>query len=219
MAYRSAQQHNVCCTVKRAVVNTAAIVGLLGCIVFSALWIRSYSTADVWWMLRRFPQGRFYANRSYQVDSDFGRIGFEVEHRETRHADWFLSVGIEENQLGTVMWDARPTRRPRQEPEQGFLGLLGFTFSSDQFTDEPDLQPVTSWAVVVPFWSVELLSAFWPGLWIVNWWRKKTKLRLRPGFCRKCRYDLTGNTSGFCPECGAACKAVNPAGASPAAGD
>ena len=25
-----------------------------------------------------------------------------------------------------------------------------------------------------------------------------------PGHCRKCRYDLTGNTSGVCPECGTA---------------
>jgi hypothetical protein len=24
----------------------------------------------------------------------------------------------------------------------------------------------------------------------------------RPGFCRACDYDLTGNVSGVCPECG-----------------
>ncbi len=28
--------------------------------------------------------------------------------------------------------------------------------------------------------------------------------RLQPGKCRKCAYDLTGNTSGRCPECGTA---------------
>jgi hypothetical protein len=26
--------------------------------------------------------------------------------------------------------------------------------------------------------------------------------RIPPGHCRKCAYDLTGNTSGVCPECG-----------------
>jgi hypothetical protein len=28
--------------------------------------------------------------------------------------------------------------------------------------------------------------------------------RLRPGLCRSCGYDLTGNVSGVCPECGGA---------------
>jgi hypothetical protein len=37
--------------------------------------------------------------------------------------------------------------------------------------------------------------------------------------CASCGYNLTGNASGVCPECGAACKAANPAGVSPAAGD
>ena len=38
-------------------------------------------------------------------------------------------------------------------------------------------------------------------------------------YCVRCGHSLTGNVSGICPECGAACKAASPAGASPAAGD
>ncbi len=34
-----------------------------------------------------------------------------------------------------------------------------------------------------------------------HWWRTA---RHRRGRCRKCGYDLTGNVSGVCPECGAA---------------
>ena len=32
--------------------------------------------------------------------------------------------------------------------------------------------------------------------------RSRTPLVPGPGHCRKCGYDLTGNTSGICPECG-----------------
>ncbi|MCC6360532.1 MAG: hypothetical protein IT450_17475 [Phycisphaerales bacterium] len=37
------------------------------------------------------------------------------------------------------------------------------------------------------------------------WWCDRR--RIRPGGCSKCGYDLTGNVSGRCPECGAAAKA------------
>lgn len=33
-------------------------------------------------------------------------------------------------------------------------------------------------------------------------WYKAIQHRVLPGHCQKCGYDLTGNTSGRCPECG-----------------
>jgi hypothetical protein len=34
----------------------------------------------------------------------------------------------------------------------------------------------------------------------VKW--RRTRLRFQRGFCQSCGYDLTGNESGRCPECG-----------------
>lgn len=45
----------------------------------------------------------------------------------------------------------------------------------------------------MPFWFVACLGA--PGAIL-------TRNRVRPGHCRKCRYDLRGNITGLCPECG-----------------
>ena len=56
-------------------------------------------------------------------------------------------------------------------------------------------------------------SRSWPGVWIPLWvfmltaaatwgvirWRRRT---ISLGHCTKCGYDLTGNTSGVCSECG-----------------
>ena len=52
--------------------------------------------------------------------------------------------------------------------------------------------------VFVPLWSLFLLAAIPTALLI---WRDRR--RIPPGHCQKCGYNLTGNVSGICPECGA----------------
>ena len=51
--------------------------------------------------------------------------------------------------------------------------------------------------VLVPGWIPFLLVAIPTGL---LWWRDRR--RIPPGHCQKCGYDLTGNLSGVCSECG-----------------
>jgi hypothetical protein len=45
----------------------------------------------------------------------------------------------------------------------------------------------------IPFLIVAIPTAF-------LWWRDRR--RIPPGHCQKCGYNLTGNMSGICPECG-----------------
>ncbi|MBP7748089.1 MAG: hypothetical protein KA383_18400 [Phycisphaerae bacterium] len=54
-----------------------------------------------------------------------------------------------------------------------------------------------SWSFEIPLWVTFVACAAPTGL---MWWRDR--LRRRPGFCERCGYDLTGNVSGRCPECG-----------------
>ena len=51
--------------------------------------------------------------------------------------------------------------------------------------------------VAIPEWLVFLLVG---GPTALLWWLDRR--RFRPGQCQGCGYDLTGNVSGRCPECG-----------------
>ncbi len=52
--------------------------------------------------------------------------------------------------------------------------------------------------VLLPIWTFVVGSAI---PLAVGRWRRRG-VRFPPGHCRRCGYDLTGNVSGRCPECG-----------------
>ncbi len=55
-------------------------------------------------------------------------------------------------------------------------------------------------------WALGFIAA---GLLVYIVFRSRTPPVSEPGHCRKCNYDLIGNTSGICPECGG--KILSPA--------
>jgi len=63
--------------------------------------------------------------------------------------------------------------------------------------------PFKTWRFMTPLWLPFVIvliptALLWhPG--IRRWYRNR---RLGPGHCQECGYNLTGNVSGVCPECG-----------------
>jgi hypothetical protein len=51
-----------------------------------------------------------------------------------------------------------------------------------------------------PVWSVLLVTLLFPVHTAFLWWLDRR--RIPPGHCQTCGYNLTGNVSGVCPECG-----------------
>jgi hypothetical protein len=51
----------------------------------------------------------------------------------------------------------------------------------------------------IPYGGVLYLFSLPSVLWLVT---RFIFRRRQPGLCRRCGYNLTGNTSGVCPECG-----------------
>jgi len=64
--------------------------------------------------------------------------------------------------------------------------------------ESPKWRPVMQLGfILVPLWIPFLLFAI-PTVYL--WWIDRR--RIPPGHCQKCGYNLTGNVSGVCPECG-----------------
>ncbi len=57
------------------------------------------------------------------------------------------------------------------------------------------------WVLNLPLWTVFVGSTAYPTIALIRGplrrWRRRRK-----GLCLKCSYNLTGNESGVCPECG-----------------
>ena len=79
--------------------------------------------------------------------------------------------------------------------------ILGFGVFSDDETPQGSVWSEYEYGVIVPCWSLVVLFGIVPTIWLI-------KRRKRGGAigveCGACGYNLTGNTSGVCPECGVA---------------
>ncbi len=87
----------------------------------------------------------------------------------------------------------RPAEVTWMEESLNNMHFLPHVVWSKQFLADGS-QAGPDWWFDLPFWFLLLIFGF-PTL--VAWRRD----RVKPGHCRSCDYDLTGNESGRCPEC------------------
>jgi hypothetical protein len=65
----------------------------------------------------------------------------------------------------------------------------------------PSAPSVLAESYFVPLWPLAVLLLAYPTLAFIRGPLRRWRRRKR-GLCIHCGYDLTGNTSGVCPECG-----------------
>jgi hypothetical protein len=108
---------------------------------------------------------------------------------------WSSSIVLGQGTLVAIWTD--PAGTPLREIEIRCTGILAAPsywlpeFMSIQLRG--DLRK----NLILPLWLPIVLVGL-PTAWLS--WRDRR--RIPPGHCRKCGYNLTGNVSGVCPECG-----------------
>ena len=58
----------------------------------------------------------------------------------------------------------------------------------------------TTYVVALPYWFLAAAAGAFPAWYWVRF--RQLRRRKKRGLCPQCGYDLTGNVSGVCSECG-----------------
>ena len=116
-----------------------------------------------------------YRRTSTAAYADPIRLGFHFGR---------LNIGSMGGEIELEMWKPVPFIGEYYRPRWG-----GFGFTNTRFV---------LW-MSVPDWFIATITLMLPAYWIIRRVR-----RHQPGFCTVCSYNLHGNTSGVCPECGMA---------------
>src|SRR5882724_5591820 len=113
------------------------------------------------------------------------KLGFVIDHR-WHDFGWASGVGYTQlNSDGSAGWSKKLFWVDDPPPLSGSMDFR---------------------AVCFPFWSIALGTVMAPLIYVTA---RTANLRRREALrrtcrCRNCAYNLTGNTSGTCPECGTA---------------
>ncbi len=103
------------------------------------------------------------------------------------------SFGFVHSNGGNYWPESNPWFSYSLHPPGGSL----FRYPALVLSPQPPFDRAHRWWVTIPHWLTNLVA--W-SLFIVLWRTRRKHLK---GHCQRCGYDLTGNESGYCPECNA----------------
>jgi hypothetical protein len=161
--------------IRRWMLNVLTALSLALCVGTVALWVRSYWRGNqLRWATRQSTHFVTVAGGDLMVLSAQGMALLPQDHGR---------------------WVLDPVPGGRTAPTGGLAishTFLGFQFGAGTFTSPV---PTPYRVTIVPIWLPSVLLTLLP----IGWTLRR---RPYPGHCTQCRYDLTANVSGVCPECG-----------------
>jgi hypothetical protein len=200
----------------------ASAISLLLALATLILWARSYSIADHltlnstrYWRVKGTDETAADYRGLVALDTvGMNRGSIAFYHRRSTE----LSLGLQNvKEWSTtypegivLLWEKKtPWVGPLQDnmpifnvvDEHILIDRFGFFYGScsigGMFSGSIDFRDRI---VCLPAWLFTLLAAWLPGYQLLS--AVRSRRRRRTASCLRCGYDLTGNVSGTCPECG-----------------
>jgi hypothetical protein len=172
---------------RRRLLNLVTALSLLLCVALCVLWARSYWRRDS--IVYNAP-GELSAISSNHSSVYFERnTGWPWGPVRGKNWQWRSDTPA----VGST-WDSDVSRRVVR------FRFLRFAWAAH----DPPAEAYRLRMLIVPYWSLTLLTAILPAIWFRAAWRRRVRRRRDAGgLCPACGYDLRA-TPGRCPECGAA---------------
>jgi hypothetical protein len=183
--------------VRRVMLNILTALSLLLCVVTMVEWALSNSRSDalsIWVFHTPFQPGTVAPAQRAEISSYFGII--EITFAESDEVEAWPRDQV--HVLGDrFVWNARSAHP--------VVTGLGIELPGPLAVVRSGRYAERGYTVHTRHWLVALVTGALPLLRVVSGLLKAVRVRRRArGRCRSCDYDLTGNVSGVCPECGTA---------------
>lgn len=185
---------------RRLLANLLAAASLLLMAAVAALWVRSYWVADAWQRAAQYEVEAEQRRDVWMVDSRRGVVAVQFHRQTIRDRRDFY-----EQDIPGGWWYYRRGYFPLDL----FWNAAGFgVFSASQGSARSSMVSEGR-GVAVPHAALAVALAAPPAWWAMRYRRRRrARLAVAAGRCAACGYDLTGNQSGRCPECGTPARAV-----------
>ena len=181
-----------------------AIVSLLLCIATVTQWVRSYFVSDVLDRQEALPAAFQQSLREVPGPANYERRELAITSGKVLLLRTHV-IGTYESRV-LLRWkysSQYPLKSPDLSSFGGTLRILGGQWT--EFSMASGWRNTTTFQVgVLPlWWPLALFAVVGYASWRIA---RIPRRRWQAGRCVKCSYNLSGNTSGVCPECGMAIK-------------
>jgi hypothetical protein len=186
--------------------NGLAVVSTLLCAVLVAICLRNWSQFELVGVVRDGWSGtQRYQAKSISVSAAKGNFYFSFDGwgYDFAHSDSITDLSISETmyrkmnpgEIRLVHRHSYPTAGYSLLPDHGFSRYSHSTGTPGEWEWDTEMS--------LPAWLAITTLAALPVTWaVLAWGAHRRRRRADSGLCIACGYDLHGNLSGVCPECG-----------------
>ena len=171
---------------RRYIFNTLTVVSLLLMLATVGLWVSSYLHSHI---IQYTTQETSIFTNCWDGRSLIGHLNLSAKGKADLSKGWELTETVSAtNRLADTLTEWR-------------FGDFGMGWNIPAYYGSMN-------TILFPHWFLALIFAILPTVWLIKWRKRRA---LGDNVCVNCGYDLTGNTTGKCSECGEALANESPA--------